>query len=144
MSQLEMRLHREGPVHCVQDDFDGAQPRSSSRHASLSDSDISLMWHLFDYAKVSSQSQGTVMHRADTLQDASEVPMPDTGFENSAYGMIEARDFAQDSIAISTSGSYGAGGHATRCPDWDLTTGVGELDNDWSLLGTPWLGYFPS
>ncbi|KAM0716422.1 hypothetical protein Q7P37_007867 [Cladosporium fusiforme] len=144
MSELESRLQTRGTMHYVQDDFDGAQPQSGSRHVSLSEDDISLMWHLFDYDKVSNKQQDVQAGASDasnTWAVASHTEQSGTG----AYRMPETPDILGDNITVPQNHDDGVHGDNTVGSGWeDITLGLEADANDWSLFGAPWMGYFPS
>lgn len=140
ISKLEARLQTRGTMHYVQDDFDGAQPQSGSRHVSLSDSDINLMWHLFDYVKVPSHQK---QNAAPNSLGASSPGFDTQG--DAGHGVPESSDLPGDNITVSRENGGASDAHDAMRQDWeDITLGLELEANDWSLFGAPWMGYFPS
>lgn len=129
----------------VHEDFDGAQPRTGSRQVVLNDSDTELMWDLFDYTKVSScqrHSDGLDMDGCKDVQPAFPGVCPGCR-GNSRAAPPETEALSNPSMLHN--GLLGTNEVNASNMQWDnMIEGLEDCTNDWSLLGTPWLDYFPA
>jgi hypothetical protein len=142
LKRLQARVGDRSALHYVEDEYDGAVPVQNVRHVSLSEEDERLMWTLFDSSN--DPVPGTLP--SENVRTGSDIEQlniidlsPDTSastVENSVY---------QDGSAQQTHSFNGiarSSHHNTSVVDLPLLTD--DPDADWSLLGMPWLAYFPS
>lgn len=135
LEELRSRVGNRSTLNYVEDEYDGAVPVRSVRHVSMSAVDEKLFWILFDPSydapHNSSASNGQI-----TGPDLEQLSMPRSSPHNSLQN-----------AAISMPPSRGEPDVHPR-----VDTQVGTLDPlssgldmaaDWSLLGMPWLAYFP-
>ncbi|KAF3011191.1 hypothetical protein E8E13_011590 [Curvularia kusanoi] len=124
LDALRSRVGGRSALHYVEDEYDGAVPVRSMRHVSLSAIDEQLMWTLFDSSHEPSPNSSGPVNRSSGL-GAEEFDHP----FNDPVPQSRTED-----AAIQSEPTLGLP------PDIDLTVDW----SDWSLLGLPWLAYFPS
>lgn len=134
--KLEARLQNRRNMHHVQEDFDGAQPRTGGRHVSLSDGDTALMWDLFDYAKVSScqeHSSGSDMDGCADVQPAFPGVCP--GCRDNGQAACAGADPLQNTSVLQE-GPLAADGDIVPDLQWDNSVeGLEVTGLSWECLG---------
>lgn len=124
LESIEHRLHSRQSLHYVQDDYDGAQPMSGLRSVVLDESDVQLMWALFDYP-------ATFVTDNDPNEDTSTSIGPSAIPNTSAEDHLVTQDAVED-----VNWTASASKSQPEFPE--------PFVNDWSLFGVPWTSYYPS
>lgn len=139
---LQARVGDRSALHYVEDEYDGAVPLRNVRHVSLSEEDERLMWILFD----SSNDPIPDTLLSGTVPTGSDIEQLDsTDLSPHASANTVADSAYQDGLAYQTHSFNGiarSSHHNTSVVDPPPL--IDDPNPDWSLLGLPWLAYFPS
>lgn len=134
LEELQARVGNRSALDYVEDEYDGAVPVRSVRHVSMSPVDERNMWLLFD------SSNDTIPGLLTSVERAIGINTVDIDHGHSV-------DPSEDAI---TSALQLHGDAAGPPLDFQRVSnenpGFSEMDSaaDWSLLGMPWLAYFPT
>lgn len=142
LEDLRARVGNRSALHCVDDEYDGAVPIHSARHVSMSEIDERLLWTLFDSSN-------------DPVQNTLH---PDTMTTGSGSRNTDLAGLSEHVGSNNTTNNAPLVGSTIQSrPDENVAShsaqGVSALDQfpsidsqtaDWSLLGMPWMAYFPS
>ena len=139
LERLRTRLESRPTMRYVQDGYDGAQHSSGIRNVSLANSDVQLMWTLFDYAAISgdhSEENDAVVTGYATTEGlpVSKDSRPADETSRRSNTNTEATDAAQEHIANEDYDTETHNFHADPMEDFL---------SEWTLFGTPWSAYYP-
>ncbi|KAH6644385.1 hypothetical protein C7974DRAFT_408068 [Boeremia exigua] len=135
LEELRSRVGSRSALHYVDDEYDGGVPVRSVRHVSMSVADERLMWALFD---ASNDTMADILPSANistgsaALQLSVPQPLPDGSVCDVANSMPQSQ-----------SSEAGPSHDIEHMPTIDQASLDVDLTADWSLLGVPWLAYFP-
>ncbi|PSN60162.1 hypothetical protein BS50DRAFT_579334 [Corynespora cassiicola Philippines] len=137
LEKIQNRMNARPSMAYVEEEYDGAVPARNTPHVSLSDEDIKLMWKLFDFASISTFFDNQSAHVPNALEtEQEEVPDGSANMTNTVHQDISRSAVTDGDQFDETSASNLQG----TINDFESIEGLGF---DWSLLGRPWMAYFP-